>query len=195
MQNDSENAEASGRMLFWLWLTVLTLAIDLVSKYYASILLEYRVPVEVTSFFSLTLSHNPGAAFSFLADQSGWQRWFFIVLSVGVSAALVVWMYRLKPNEKWLAIALALVLGGAIGNLYDRVTLGYVVDFLHFHYFFESIQWYFNYPVFNFADTFICIGAFMLAIDIFRSARREQEQDADAQNEQGTKTVRSEKAS
>lgn len=162
-------------MLKWLGLSVLVTAIDLYTKYLASTSLEYRVPVPVTSFFSFTLSYNPGAAFSFLADQSGWQRWFFIILTLVICTVLVIWVYRLKRHERWLAIALSLVLGGAVGNLWDRMTLGHVVDFLHFHYFFDfdNFQWYFNYPVFNFADTFICIGAGMLAIDIFRSARAE----------------------
>lgn len=167
----AESAVRAGIMLKWLWLTALVLFADLLTKYAAETMLDYRVPVPVTSFFSFTLSYNTGAAFSFLADQSGWQRWFFVALTIAVCAVLLVWVYRLKDSERWLAIALCLVLGGALGNLYDRIMLGHVVDFLHFHYFFDfdSFQWDFNYPVFNLADSFICIGAFMLAIDMFRT--------------------------
>ena len=165
--------DRQGVMLKWLWLAGFAVVFDLGTKYMASSLLEYKASVPVTSFFSLTLSYNTGAAFSFLADQSGWQRWFFIVLTLIVCTVLLVWVYRLKSNERWLAIALSFVLGGALGNLYDRVVSGHVVDFLHFHYFFdfESFQWYFNYPVFNFADTFIFIGAVMLILDIFRTPK------------------------
>jgi signal peptidase II len=168
-----EYKEHRGLMLKWLWLSVIVVIIDLVTKNLASKLLDYNVPVPVTSFFSLTLSYNPGAAFSFLAGQSGWQRWFFIGLTLAVCCVLLIWVYRLRSHERWLAIALSLVLGGASGNLYDRIISGHVIDFLHFHYFFDfdSFQWNFSYPVFNFADSFICIGAGMLAIDIFRSSR------------------------
>jgi len=167
----AESPVRNGIMLKWLWLTALVLFADLLTKYVAETMLEYRVPVPVAPFFSFTLSYNTGAAFSFLADQSGWQRWFFVTLTMVVCAVLIVWVYRLKACERWLAIALCLVLGGALGNLYDRVMLGHVVDFLHFHYFFDfdSFQWDFNYPVFNLADSFICIGALMLAIDMFRT--------------------------
>jgi len=172
-------------MLKWLLLAVVAVCLDLYTKNLATTLLEYRVSVPVTSFFSFTLSHNTGAAFSFLADQSGWQRWFFIILTMFVCSILLAWVYRLKAHERWLAVALCLVLGGAIGNLFDRVVHGYVVDFLHFHYFFnfDSWQWNFNYPVFNLADSFICIGAVMMAIDMFRTPKVSETTEALAESE------------
>ena len=104
---------------------------------------------------------NYGAAFSFLSDAGGWQRWFFAVLSTAVSAVITVWIFRL-PKSKWIeSLALALILGGALGNLYDRVMLGYVVDFLDFHW----SGWHF--PAFNIADSGISVGAILLILDMF----------------------------
>lgn len=110
-------------------------------------------------YFNLTLAHNPGAAFSFLSDAGGWQRWFFTAIALGVSVAIVVWLKRLPSNDRWLAVALALILGGALGNVWDRITLGYVIDFLDFY----VDQW--HWPAFNVADAAITIGAVMLGID------------------------------
>lgn len=153
----------SRSMLIWLPLSVFVIAGDLISKYYASASLEYALPVEVIpDFFNFTLLHNTGAAFSFLATQSGWQRWFFISLATIVSLALVRWLQTLR-DDHWLGVSIALILGGAIGNLYDRITLGYVVDFLHFYW-----QDY-HFPAFNLADTAISIGAAMMVLDLFRS--------------------------
>jgi len=149
-------------MLGWLVLSVVIVIADLVTKYYATSLLEYAMPVEVIpEFFNFTLLHNTGAAFSFLATQSGWQRWFFVALAVVVSLALVRWLQTLK-GDRWMAISIALVLGGAIGNLYDRISLGYVVDFLHFYW------GNYHFPAFNLADTAISIGAAMMVLDLFR---------------------------
>ena len=145
--------------LVWLWLSLLVVGLDQVSKQLATAFLEYARPVELLPVFDLILLHNKGAAFSFLAGAGGWQRWMFALLAGGVSVALVVWIKRLKTHETWLAIALALVLGGALGNLYDRVILGYVVDFISVHY----QQHYF--PAFNLADSAITVGAIMLIID------------------------------
>ena len=102
----------------WLWLSVLVIAFDQATKHYfeANFSLYQKVDV-VPGYFAWTLAYNTGAAFSFLADHGGWQRWLFAVIAVGVSVVLVVWLKRLNPNETWLAVALALVLGGAIGNL------------------------------------------------------------------------------
>ncbi len=157
-------------MLKWLWLTTLVVVLDLVSKNIASSMLEYGVSVPVLPVFKLTLLHNPGAAFSFLADQSGWQLWFFAVLAVLVSGILIRWLATLR-DDTWLAVAIALVLGGALGNLYDRVTLGYVVDFLHFHW-----QEH-HFPAFNLADSAISVGAVMMALDIFRKPPPDSEPD------------------
>lgn len=149
-------------MLKWLWLSALIVVLDLATKYLATWNLEYAVPVAVIpDLFNFTLLHNTGAAFSFLADASGWQRWFFAALAIGVSVFLVKWLQTLK-GDRWLAVSLTLVLGGALGNLYDRIVHGYVVDFLDFYW---QNQ---HFPAFNIADSAITIGAIMMAIDIFR---------------------------
>ena len=163
-------------MLQYLWLSLTVLVLDLYTKYLASSQLEYAIPVPVIPHFNLTLLHNTGAAFSFLASESGWQRWFFILLASGVSMALVRWVYVLK-NDRWLAVALCLVLGGALGNLYDRITLGYVVDFLH-------LYWGdYHFPAFNIADSAISVGAAMLVLDLFRN------NDSESQNSSGSKAL------
>lgn len=147
--------------LVWLWLSALVVIIDQITKYVADEYLSYGRAVELLPVFDLTLAYNTGAAFSFLADAGGWQRWFFSVLAGVVSVVLVVWIKRLKPQETWLALALALILGGAVGNLYDRVMLGYVIDFISVHY-----QHYY-FPAFNVADSAISVGAAILILDTF----------------------------
>lgn len=150
--------------LAWLWLSLIVIAADQISKHWFVANLDmYEQIVVIPDLFSWTLAYNRGAAFSFLANESGWQRWFFAVIAVVVSIVLTVWLKRLKANETWLAIALALVLGGAIGNVYDRVVLGHVVDFILVHW---KAEWYF--PAFNIADSAITVGAVMLALDMFR---------------------------
>ena len=153
--------------LAWLWLSLLVIVADQATKHYfeGNFTLYQKVDV-IPGYFAWTLAYNTGAAFSFLADHNGWQRWLFAVIAIGVSVVLVVWMKRLKTHETWLALALALVLGGALGNLYDRVVLGHVVDFILVHW---QNRWYF--PAFNIADTAITIGAVMLALDMFRSSK------------------------
>lgn len=145
--------------LKWMWLAVLVIVLDFVSKQVAEYYLSYAQPVYVLPVFDLTLLYNKGAAFSFLANESGWQRWFFTVIAIGVSAALTVWLMTLKATEKWIAAALVLIVGGALGNLYDRLAYGHVIDFIHVH-------WDSHYfPAFNIADSAITIGAGMLIID------------------------------
>ena len=117
----------------------------------------------VTSFFSLVLTFNTGAAFSFLAGAGGWQRWFFAVIAMGASA-LIVWLLR-RGGGALYCLGLALILGGAVGNLWDRIVLGQVVDFILFHY----ARW--SYPAFNVADSAITVGAALLIIDSFRARR------------------------
>ncbi|MDO4237024.1 signal peptidase II [Pseudomonas sp.] len=153
--------------LGWLVLSVLVLVIDQVSKAHFEGTLEmFQQIVVIPDYFSWTLAYNTGAAFSFLADGGGWQRWLFAVIAVVVSAVLVVWLKRLGRDDTWLAIALALVLGGALGNLYDRVALGHVIDFILVHW---QNRHYF--PAFNFADSAITVGAIMLALDMFKSKK------------------------
>jgi signal peptidase II len=157
---------AYGR-LGWLWLTALVFVLDQASKWFFETELNlYQQIVVIPDYFSWTLAYNTGAAFSFLADSSGWQRWLFAMITLVVSGVLVVWLKRLKPEETWLAIALALVLGGALGNLYDRVVLGHVVDFILVHW---QNRWYF--PAFNLADSAITVGAVMLALDMFKAKK------------------------
>jgi len=153
--------------LGWLWITVLVLVLDQVSKaYFEGTLSLYQQIVVIPDLFSWTLAYNTGAAFSFLADSSGWQRWLFALIAIVVSAVLVIWLKRLKPSDTWLAIALALVLGGALGNLYDRIALGHVIDFILVHW---QNRWYF--PAFNLADSAITVGAIMLALDMFKTKK------------------------
>ena len=167
MPNASKpNASRFGR-LGWLVLSLLVLVIDQVSKAHFEGSLEmFQQIVVIPDYFSWTLAYNTGAAFSFLADGGGWQRWLFAVIAVVVSAVLVVWLKRLGRDDTWLAIALALVLGGALGNLYDRVALGHVIDFILVHW---QNRHYF--PAFNFADSAITVGAIMLALDMFKSKK------------------------
>ncbi len=133
---------------------------DQYTKMLASEHLRYASPVVVTSFFDLTLLHNKGAAFSFLNDAGGWQRWFFTGVSFIASIGISVWLFTLKGQQRLLAFGLCLVLGGAVGNLIDRAFVGHVVDFLSFHW----GDAYF--PAFNIADTAISIGAGFLILDM-----------------------------
>ncbi len=154
--------------LAWLWLAVVVIVLDLLTKHQASSLLPYGIPHPQLPVFDLTLLHNTGAAFSFLSQAGGWQRWFFALIAIVVSVALLVWMARTPYQQRWLGAGLALLLGGALGNLYDRIVHGYVVDFISLHY----SGYYF--PAFNLADTAITIGAGMLIIDMlwFSEARQ-----------------------
>lgn len=150
---------------------MLMLVLDQWSKTWFSANLEYARPWVVNSFFNFTLLHNTGAAFSFLSDSGGWQRWFFSAIAALVSVVLVVWLARLDAAKRCEAAALALVLGGALGNLIDRVQFGYVVDFIVVHY--QHYYW----PAFNIADSAICVGAVLLLIDGFRQEREKPSAD------------------
>ena len=162
---NTSNAGRFGR-LGLLWLTLLVLVIDPASKtYFDGALQMYQRIVVIPDFFSWTLAYNSGAAFSFLADSSGWQRWLFALIAVVVSGVLLVWLKRLGRNDTWLAIGLALILGGALGNLYDRIAYGHVIDFILVHWEHRL------FPAFNVADSAICVGAVMLALDMFKSKK------------------------
>lgn len=150
----------SKRILLGYTIAVLMIVLDQWTKWVATESLNYGVPVPVNAFLDWTLLHNPGAAFSFLSDQGGWQRWFFSAIALVVSLVLVIWIWRLPDDKKLESLALSLVLGGAIGNLIDRVQLGYVVDFISVHY--QSYYW----PAFNIADSAICVGVALLIIDM-----------------------------
>jgi signal peptidase II len=153
-------------MLKWTWISVLVLALDQLTKQLASSYLNYAEPVAVMPLFNLTLVHNTGAAFSFLSQAGGWQRWFFAAIALLVSAGLLLWLKRLSMNKVWEAVALTLVLGGALGNVWDRILLGYVVDFLDFYY--GSWHW----PAFNVADMAITGGAAILIFDSLWSHKK-----------------------
>ncbi|MFN3582223.1 MAG: signal peptidase II [Pseudomonas sp.] len=153
--------------LRWLLVSVLVVALDLLTKWFAEANLQMyqQVPV-IDGLFSFTLAYNPGAAFSFLAGAGGWQRWFFSAIAVAVSIALVVWLYRLPRGKVLEPLALALILGGALGNLYDRIVHGHVVDFILVHW---QQSWFF--PAFNIADSAITVGAVLLILDMFFGAK------------------------
>ena len=155
-------------MFKWLWISVVVIVLDQFTKLWASSALNYGEPVPVMPLFNLTLMHNTGAAFSFLSQAGGWQRWFFAAVAVVISTVLLIWLKRLKSGQVWLAVALTLVLGGALGNVIDRLYLGYVIDFLDFYY--QQHHW----PAFNVADMAISVGAVMLVIDSLRPERRDE---------------------
>lgn len=149
---------------WWKWLgwSTLVVVLDQLTKAAITGRFQYGESHYVLSWFNLVLAHNTGAAFSFLAGASGWQREFFMGITVVITGVLL-WMLRGNAANRWLALALALVIGGALGNLIDRVTLGYVIDFVQWHV--AGYYW----PAFNVADSAICVGAVMLVIDSFRN--------------------------
>lgn len=140
---------------------VLVVLADQLTKWMATHWLGYAQPVEVLPVLNWTLLHNKGAAFSFLSDAGGWQRWFFTAISVVVSLLFTVWMWRTPPTQVLMRVSLALIIGGAIGNLIDRVLLGYVVDFISVHW-----QQQYFFPAFNLADSAITVGAGLMILDI-----------------------------
>lgn len=148
--------------LAWLWLTLFVLIVDQITKYWVADTFFYGESVNVLPFFNITYVHNLGAAFSFLAEQSGWQRWFFASIASIASIIFTVWLAKTPAADKKLCLALALMLSGAVGNLIDRVLLGYVIDFLDFY-----IQDY-HWPAFNIADSAIFVGAAIMIIDSFK---------------------------
>ena len=158
--------------LRWYALAVLVIVLDQYTKLLAESDLDYGRPVEVFSWFNLTLQYNTGAAFSFLSDAGGWQRYFFSAVALLISVALVIWLYTMPRSDKLLAAALALILGGALGNLWDRLVLGHVVDFISVHY----GGYYF--PAFNIADAAISVGAALMIFDsLFGRQGRKQSKE------------------
>ncbi|MDO6460584.1 signal peptidase II [Granulosicoccaceae sp. 1_MG-2023] len=137
---------------------LLALALDQLTKQLALANIELHERVAVMPSFNLTLRYNEGAAFSFLSDAGGWQRWFFTGLALLVSVFLVIWIRRQPASEKWSTLALSLVLGGAVGNLIDRLIYGHVIDFIEWYY--DRFYW----PAFNIADSAICVGAVLLLL-------------------------------
>jgi len=146
-------------------LSFVIVVLDQLTKSYAAQELMLYQSHPVFPGVNFTLMHNTGAAFSFLSDAGGWQRVFFITLASAVSLFILIWMYGLSEKKKWLFFALAFVLGGAIGNLWDRITLGYVIDFIDVSLSFLPWRLFNPWPAFNIADSAIFIGAIMLIID------------------------------
>jgi len=157
-------------MLKWLWLSLLAVILDQASKLVIDGSMQLYQSIPVTPFFSLTYVHNTGAAFSFLSDAGGWQRWAFAGLALTISIVIAVWLTKLQKHETLLAVALSLILGGAVGNLIDRLAYGYVIDFLDVYY----GNW--HWPAFNIADSAITLGvALMLAESFGLAGSKESE--------------------
>jgi signal peptidase II len=157
---DSKMAAQRRSRFFWLLVATVVIVLDQITKYFANTMLDYASPVEIFPVLNIALHYNPGAAFSFLSDAGGWQRWLFSVIALAVSAYICVWLMRLRREQWLLSLALALVLGGALGNLWDRLYLGHVIDFI-------SVHWGDSYfPTFNIADAGISVGACLLLLDM-----------------------------
>jgi|TARA_B100000809_G_scaffold56666_1_gene52636 signal peptidase II len=160
--------------LRWLWLTLLLLVIDQVTKHWVAGTFDYKESLYVLPFFNLFYIHNEGAAFSFLADQGGWQRWFFTAIASVASIVFLVWMAKTPKQQRLLSIAFALILSGAVGNLIDRALFGYVIDFLDFH-------WAgYHFAAFNIADSAIFIGAALMIFESFTNKEDDKDSGKDA---------------
>lgn len=170
MQSHSAHRHLRNKAAFaWLGLAAAIIALDAWTKAWASASIDPFQPREVLSWFNLVLAHNRGAAFSFLSDAGGWQRWFFTVLAIGVTVALLLWLFRLDKGEWRTGLALGLVIGGAVGNVIDRLRLGYVVDFIDLHY----AGW--HWPAFNVADSAITCGIILLLLESLRESLAERQ--------------------
>jgi signal peptidase II len=145
----------------WMSVSAVVFGLDLYTKHLIQNAFEYAEHLKITSFFDLVRYHNEGAAFSFLSNAGGWQKWFFSGISM-IAILVITYLIKKHQSQKLFCLCLALLLGGAIGNLYDRLTLGYVVDFLSFH----VNDWF--WPAFNVADSAICVGVALLLIDSFK---------------------------
>lgn len=156
-------------MLKWLGLAIALVGLDQLTKYLADTQLVYGQPVEIFSWFNLTLAYNTGAAFSFLASASGWQRWFFTAIALVAVVVITFWLRKLKPHEWLVALSLSLILSGAVGNLIDRVFYGHVIDFIQWHY--KGYYW----PAFNIADSAISVGAVLLVVHSLFSRQHGEE--------------------
>lgn len=150
-------------------IALIVLILDLASKYWVESTLEFGERIPLSVFFNLVLTYNPGAAFSFLSEQPGWQRWFLSGIA-GSAALVIIFLLHKYRQEKLFCLSLSLILGGALGNLYDRITLGHVVDFLDFYI--GNYHW----PAFNIADSAIFIGAALMIYDSFR--KKENPEDS-----------------
>lgn len=155
----------------WFGLSAIVVGLDIYTKHLIEAAFQLGDSKFVTSFFNLVRFHNEGAAFSFLANAGGWQKWFFTAVAV-IAVVVIAYLIRKHATQKLFCLGLALVLGGAIGNLYDRLTLGYVVDFLYFHI--NDLYW----PAFNVADSAVCVGVAILLWDSFKQDALKAKKDA-----------------
>ena len=160
--------------LRWLWLSVIIIVADFASKYYVLHHFAYSRPWQLFPGFDITLLYNTGAAFSLLDGQQGWQVYIFAGLAVLISLAILIWISRLPRYENVCAIGLCLILGGALGNLYDRLAYTYVIDFIDIHY--HAWHW----PAFNIADAAICSGAFLVILRSFARGGKDKKSGNDA---------------
>ena len=165
------SASIRGGALRWLWLSAVVVALDQLTKGWAETALVLHQPLQVVPSFNLTLVYNQGAAFSFLSDAGGWQRWLFSGLALAVSLAIVWWLRGLDRRQRLAAVGLALILGGALGNLWDRVLLGHVIDFVDVYY----ATW--HWPAFNIADSAITVGAVLMIVDAMFGRQPEERDD------------------
>ncbi|NGX15648.1 signal peptidase II [Wenzhouxiangella sp. XN24] len=168
--NEQAGADRDPRgALAWLWLSAFIVVADQATKALIVTTFELYDRVQVLPIFGITRLHNTGAAFSFLASAGGWQRWFFVAIAIAVTVLVCVWLKRMpRTGESWLAASLSLIVGGAIGNVLDRLFRGHVVDFLSFHW----ERWFF--PAFNVADMAITVGAVILLVESFFDGRRKE---------------------
>ena len=155
-------------MIRWLWLSLLVIVLDQASKQAVEAAMNEGDIQVLLPFFNLILAYNPGVAFSFLSEQGGWQRWAISALALILSLFLVVWLSRLKQPERWTAVSLSLIIGGAIGNVIDRLLFGHVIDFIQLHY--AGLAW----PAFNVADSAISLGVAIMLLDIIVVSRRRE---------------------
>ena len=153
-------------MLIWLWISALVIVIDQATKRVVDTTMQLYQSIELIPCFQLTYLRNQGAAFSFLSGAGGWQRWFFIGLAIVASVFICFWLKKLDRSQRWEAVAWSLVLGGALGNLIDRILYGYVIDFLDVY----VGEW--HWPAFNVADSAITVGVVMLLLDSFKTPSR-----------------------
>jgi len=173
-------------MRVWLSIAASVIGLDQLSKFLAASSLQLHEPLAVLPFLDLTLAYNTGAAFSVLADGTGWQRWFFVVLALAVSAVILGWLRTLGPGDRWSGVALSLILGGALGNVLDRLLAGHVVDFIDVYYRAGSCLPLFtpvpiggnvlecHWPAFNLADSAIFLGAVMMVAETLRKPKAER---------------------
>lgn len=157
--------------LRWLWLTLICLVLDQVTKHMVAGSFELYESINILPIFNITYVHNPGAAFSFLADQGGWQRWFFTAIATIASIIFIVWLAKTPRSQTLLSVAFALMLSGAMGNLIDRALFGYVIDFIDFHWSGS------HFPAFNVADSMIFIGAALMILESFTEQSEQNTED------------------